>query len=41
MARWLLSFAGSAEALEPAELRDRVLGHARSVLEKHQAAAVC
>jgi predicted DNA-binding transcriptional regulator YafY len=35
LATWLLSFGGSAEALEPEELRESVRKQAQGVLERH------
>jgi predicted DNA-binding transcriptional regulator YafY len=39
LARWLVSFAGDAEAIDPPELRQLVVKYAESVLEKHAAFA--
>lgn len=35
LARWLVSFGSSAEALEPAELREKVRQHAEGILTRH------
>lgn len=41
LARWLLSFGGEAEALEPAPLRDRVSELAAAALVRHGGHAPC
>ncbi|PAW64880.1 MAG: hypothetical protein B9S34_11895 [Opitutia bacterium Tous-C1TDCM] len=38
LARWILSFGSEAEALEPAELRERVRAHAEAVASRYQEA---